>query len=55
MTDHPHQHLEVTPEELEYWQQLIQQIRYAEQLKIKPKENQDGLQSSSSGPLRESS
>ena len=55
MNDRPYQDLEVTPEELEYWQQLIQQIRYAEQLKIQPKENQDGLQSSSFGPLRESS
>jgi hypothetical protein len=54
MTD-SYQHLEVTIEELEYWQQLIQQIKYAEQLKIQPKENHNGLQSSSSGSLRESS
>ena len=55
MSNQSYQNLEVTSEELEYWQQLIQQIRYAEQLKIQPKENQDGLQSSSFGSLRESS
>jgi hypothetical protein len=53
--DQTYQNLEVTPEELEYWQQLIQQIRYAEQLKIRPQENQNVLQSSSLGSLRESS
>lgn len=46
--------LEVTQEELEYWQVLVKQIEFAKTLKNN-KESHDGIFSQSTGSLRESS
>ena len=46
--------LEVTKEELEYWQVLVKQIEFAKTLKNN-KESQDDIFSQSTGSLRESS
>ena len=46
--------LEVTQEELEYWQVLVKQIEFAKTLKNN-KESQDDIFSQSTGSLRESS
>jgi hypothetical protein len=45
--------LEVTQEELEYWQVLVKQIEFAKTLKNN-KESQDDIFSQSTGSLRES-
>ncbi len=51
MTDYSD--LEVTQEELEYWQVLVKQIEFAKTLKNN-KESHDDIFSQSTGSLRES-